>query len=51
MAKSGVPEERAARDDEERVPLFGTWPRIYAAVLVTAVLVMALVALFSRWPW
>ena len=35
--------------DEERVPVFGTWPRIYAAVLLNALVVMALVFLFSRW--
>ena len=42
----GRPEE-----DEEAVPVFGTWPRIYAAVIVSAILVMALVGAFSRWPW
>ena len=41
----------ATDDDEERVPLFGTWPRIYAAVIVTILLVMALIALFSNWDW
>jgi len=33
--------------DDEGVPLFGTWPRIYAAVIVCALAVMALLALFS----
>ena len=33
------------------VPLFGTWRAIYAAVAVAAVVVMVLLALFSRWPW
>ena len=37
--------------DDERVPVFGTWPRIYAAVAASALLVMALLALFSRWPY
>jgi hypothetical protein len=37
--------------DDERVPLFGTWPRIYAAVVLNALLLMALLALFSRWPF
>ncbi len=37
--------------DEERVPLFGTWPRIYGAVVISALLVMALVVLFSRFPY
>jgi hypothetical protein len=38
-------------DDEGRVPLFGTWPRIYAAVIVSAIVVMSLLAVFSRWPF
>jgi uncharacterized RDD family membrane protein YckC len=37
--------------DDEPVPLFGTWPRIYAAVIVSAIAVMALVAVFSSFPW
>jgi hypothetical protein len=38
-------------DNEEAVPVFGTWPRIYAAVIACALAVMALVALFMRWPY
>jgi hypothetical protein len=38
-------------DEQERVPLFGTWPRIYAAVLVCALVVMILIALFSSWNY
>jgi len=38
-------------DDHDPVPIFGTWRRIYAAVVVCAVLVMGLVALFSSWPY
>ncbi|HEV8253907.1 MAG TPA: hypothetical protein VGQ78_04070 [Vicinamibacteria bacterium] len=38
-------------DEEEAVPIFRTWPRIYAAVVVCAVLVMALIAAFSAWPY
>ena len=38
-------------DDDERVPIFGTWPCIYAAVVVCAVAVMALVYVFSIWPF
>ena len=41
-----MPEER-----EDRVPIFGTWRRIYAAVVVAAVLVMAMIAVFSWWPY
>jgi hypothetical protein len=38
-------------DGDERVPLFGTWPRIYAAVILCALAVMALVAVFSVFPY
>ena len=37
--------------DDERVPVFGTLPRIYAAVIVSALTVMALVAVFSAFPY
>jgi hypothetical protein len=37
--------------EDEPVPIFKTWPRIYAAVVLTAVVVMVLVAVFSRWPY
>jgi hypothetical protein len=38
-------------DDEDRVPVFGTWRRIYAAVIVTALAAIALVTAFSRWEF
>jgi hypothetical protein len=38
-------------DDDERVPLFGTWTRIYVAVLVNLLVVMAALLVFSRWPY
>jgi hypothetical protein len=31
------------------VPLFGSWPAIYAAVIAFAVLWIALAAAFSHW--
>ncbi len=34
-------------NDDEAVPVFGSWPRIYAAVVVSALAVMGLIALFS----
>jgi anti-sigma-K factor RskA len=43
------PERRS--DDDGPVPVFGSWRAIYAALALTAVLVMALLALFSRWPY
>jgi hypothetical protein len=36
--------------DGDDVPL-GSWGRLYAAVLVTAVVVILLSAAFSRWPF
>ena len=44
----------ASAPDEERdehVPVFGTWPRIYGAVIACALAVMALVGLFSSWNY
>ena len=38
-------------DEAERVPIFGTWPRIYTAVVACAIVVMALVYVFSIWPY
>lgn len=43
--------ERPASDEEERVPIFGTWRRIYAAVIVSALATMGLIALFSSWKY
>jgi hypothetical protein len=37
--------------DDDPVPVFGTWPRIYAAVVLSALAVMALVAVFSSFPY
>ena len=34
-----------------RPPFFSSWTRLYAAVLLNAVLLIALAALFSRWPF
>jgi hypothetical protein len=41
----------AAEDDHDPVPLFRTWPRIYGAVILTALCVMGLIALFSSWKY
>jgi len=38
-------------DEEGPVPFFRTWPAIYTSVVVSALVVMVLVALFSRWPY
>lgn len=46
-----MPVNPTAPDDDERVPIFGTWPRIYAAVILCAVAVMGLIAVFSSWKY
>jgi hypothetical protein len=56
MAGGGGTEVNAVNDnsdpgEDERVPIFGSWPRIYAAVIVCAVLSMALIGLFSTWNY
>jgi hypothetical protein len=49
MPEIAPPERRP--DDDTVVPLFGTWRAIHVAVAVSALAVMALLALFSRWPF
>jgi anti-sigma-K factor RskA len=44
-------ESRPPAEDEDPVPLFGSWRAIYAAVIACAVAVMVLVAVFSRWSF
>jgi hypothetical protein len=46
-----MPVTSAPPDDDERVPIFGTWPRIYAAVILCELAVMALIAAFSHWKF
>jgi len=43
-----MPEAHLPSDDEP-VPVFGSWPAIYGAVIACAVLVMLAVAAFSHW--
>ena len=45
-----VPPERRP-DDDEPVPVFGSWRLAHATVALAALAVMALLALFSRWPY
>jgi len=45
------PPPKPAADDDDPVPIFGSWRRIYTAVIVVAVICMALSAVFSRWPY
>ena len=37
--------------DEGTVPVFGTWRRIYAAVILTALIAIGLTAVFSHWDY
>jgi hypothetical protein len=46
-----MPETEPPERPDDRVPLFGTWKAIHAAVLASALVVLALLALFSRWPF
>ena len=46
-----MPENTRPEPPDDRVPLFGTWGAIHAAVAACALAVMALLALFSRWPF
>jgi hypothetical protein len=45
------PHEPDLRPEDDRVPLFGSWRVIHACVVGCALLVMGLLALFSRWPF
>jgi hypothetical protein len=38
-------------DDDDDVPIFGTWRGIYTAVLLTTLVVMGLLALFQSWSF
>ena len=46
-----MPEPAPPAPPDDRVPVFGTWRAIHITVAVCAVAVMALLALFSRWPF
>jgi anti-sigma-K factor RskA len=50
-ARPPMPETAPPERPDDRVPVFGTWRAIHAAVAVCALAVMALLALFSRWPF
>ena len=46
-----MPENAPPERPDDRVPFFGTWRAIHAAVVLCALAVMALLALFSRWSF
>jgi hypothetical protein len=37
--------------EDEKVPIFGTWSRIYVAVVVVTAVAMSLIALFQHWSF
>jgi len=45
------PPPKPAADDDDPVPIFGSWRAIYTAVIVVALICMALTAVFSHWPY
>ena len=45
------PRDGRAADERDRVPVFGSWRAIHLAVILWAVAVMVLLALFSRWSF
>jgi hypothetical protein len=51
MAAAMDADDPSPASDDDPIPLFGTWPRIYTAVVVCALAVMALVAVFSSFPY
>jgi hypothetical protein len=46
-----MPDPRRPEPSDDVVPVFGTWRAIYAAVIASALVVMALLFVFSRWPF
>lgn len=41
----------APGDGDDPVPVFGSWLRIYLAVVLTAVASIAAIGVFSGWGW
>ena len=46
-----MPETLPPDGPDDRVPLFGSWRAIHAAVALSAALVIVLLANLSRWPF
>lgn len=51
VTSTSMPTPGGANSDTGRVPVFGTWRRIYISVIVVNLVAMALVYLFSRFPY
>jgi len=46
-----MPTPGGPNSDTGRVPVFGTWRRIYLSVILVNLIAMALVYLFSKFPY
>jgi hypothetical protein len=49
MSHNPAMERQEPEEPDDPVPVFGSWPRIYAAVLIWLAVVMAAIALFQHW--
>jgi hypothetical protein len=45
------PPPKPDADDDDPVPIFGSWRGIYTAVILVALACIALSAVFSNWPF
>jgi hypothetical protein len=46
-----VERDHSAQDDDDIVPVFGTWRNIYVAVIVTTFAALGLIAVFESWSF
>ena len=51
MTDKGQGRGRSPAEDEEVVPVFRSWRNIYAAVVVTEIVVLLLIAAFQMWAF
>ena len=45
------PPPKPPADDDDPVPIFGSWRAIYTAVIVVAIVCIGLCAVFAGWPY
>ncbi len=51
VTSTAMPTPGGPNSDTGHVPVFGTWRRIYISVIVVNLIAMALVYLFSTFPY
>ena len=51
VTSASMPAPGGPNSDTGHVPVFGTWRRIYISVIVVNLIAMALVYLFSTFPY